>query len=416
MKRSSILALVTVFGSLALTGPPANAASDNLQQSAQAVVDAGPVGYLTRVNAEDGVRTATAGLADRSTQRRLKNKDQYEAGSQTKTFVAALTLQLVAEKKLVLNAPIERYLPGVVPNGTNITVRMLLQHTSGLFNYTNDSEFLVRAISEPTTPIPVKAILDTAFSHPATFAPGTDWSYSNTGYVVLGQMLEKVTGRPLGDLLQRRIAKPLHLRDTYLADPFAENTGPGFAHAYIGDLSTDPAGYIDTVGWSLSWASSAGAVVSTARDLSTFYSALLSGKVLPEAELAQMRTTVDVSEDMGVPSGYGLGVYWMRTPCGTIWGHDGATFGSASTTFTTPDGKHSYAADVTTRLYSVDPADPRLQSFAAAYGQAQLTAICGMYGKAVPSGQATLKKASRGPEFLDQRHLQARLPDEVSKP
>jgi D-alanyl-D-alanine carboxypeptidase len=156
--------------------------------------------------------------------------------------------------------------------------------------------------------------------------------------------------------------------------------------------------------------------VSTARDLSTFYSALLSGKVLPEAELAQMRTTVDVSEDLGVPSGYGLGVYWMRTPCGTIWGHDGATFGSASTTFTTSDGKHSYAADVTTRLYSVDPADPRLQSFAAAYGQAQLTAICGMYGKAVPSGQATLKKASRGLEFLAQRHLQARLTDEVSKP
>jgi D-alanyl-D-alanine carboxypeptidase len=253
----------------------------------------------------------------------------------------------------------------------------------------------------------VKAILETAFSHPADFAPGTDWSYSNTGYVVLGQMLQKVTGRPVGDLLQRRIAKPLHLRDTYLADPFAQNTGPGFAHAYIGDLSTDPAGYIDTAGWSLSWASSAGALVSTAGDLSTFYSALLSGKLLPQAQLAQMRTTVDISEDMGVPSGYGLGVYWMQTPCGTIWGHDGATFGSASTTFTTPDGKHSYASDVTTRLYSVDPADPRLQSFAAAYGQAQLTAICAMYGTAVPSGQATLTKASSGPEFLDQRQLPA---------
>ena len=414
MKRSSILALVTVFGGLALTGPPANAAPDDLQQSAQAVVDAGPVGYLTRVNAAAGVRSATAGLADRSTHRRLKNKDQYEAGSQTKTFVAALTLQLVAEKKVALDAPIERYLPGVVPNGMNITVRMLLQHTSGLFNYTNDSDFIVRAIGEPNTPIPVKEILETAFSHPANFAPGTDWSYSNTGYVVLGQMLEKVTHRPFGDLLQRRIAKPLRLRDTYLADPFAENTGPGFAHAYIGDLSTDTAEYIDTAGWSLSWASSAGAVVSTARDLSTFYSALLSGKVLPKAQLAQMRTTVDVSEEMGVPSGYGLGVYWMETPCGTIWGHDGATFGSASTTFTTPDGKHSYASDVTTRLYAADRADPRLQAFAVAYGRAQLTAICAMSGQPFPSGPATLRTAVGGPEFLDQRQLPAGVTAAIS--
>jgi D-alanyl-D-alanine carboxypeptidase len=113
-------------------------------------------------------------------------------------------------------------LPGVVPNGANITVRMLLQHTSGLFNYTADSEFVIRAIGESTTPIPVKDILETVFSHPANFAPGTDWEYSNTGYVVLGQMLQTVTGRPLGELLQRRIAKPLHLWDTHLADPFAE--------------------------------------------------------------------------------------------------------------------------------------------------------------------------------------------------
>ncbi|GAB3266990.1 serine hydrolase domain-containing protein [Kineosporia babensis] len=403
MKRPSILALVTVVAGLALTGPSAAAAAPNdLQRTAQAVVDAGPVGYLARVNAKDGVHTATAGLADQATQRRLKNKDQYEAGSQTKTFVAVLVLQMVAEKKVALDAPIERYLPGTVPNGKNITVRMLLQHTSGLFNYTNDSDFAVRALGEPTKPIPVEEILETAFSHPADFAPGTGWSYSNTGYVVLGELLQEVTGKPVGELLQQRIAKPLRLRDTYLADPFAKNTGPGFAHAYISDLSTDPATYIDTADWSLSWAGSAGALVSTSRDLSTFYSALLSGKFLPKAQLKQMRTTVDVSEGMG----YGLGVYSLETPCGTIWGHDGATFGSVSMTFTTPDGKRSFALDTTTRLYGLDPADPRLQNFAAAFGQAQMTAICKMHGKPVPSGTATQRTSSPELQFLDQQQMQ----------
>ncbi|GAB6896918.1 serine hydrolase domain-containing protein [Kineosporia succinea] len=147
MKRSSILALAAVIGGLTLTGPSAQARPappSDLQQAAQAVVDSGPAGFLARVDSRKGTSTATAGLADRSTQRRLKNNDQYEAGSQTKTFVAVLVLQLVAEKKVALDAPIERYLPGVVPNGANITVRMLLQHTSGLFNYTNDSDFAVR--------------------------------------------------------------------------------------------------------------------------------------------------------------------------------------------------------------------------------------------------------------------------------
>jgi D-alanyl-D-alanine carboxypeptidase len=109
--------------------------------------------------------------------------------------------------------------------------------------------------------------------------------------------------------------------------------------------------------------------VSTARDLGTFYSALLSGKVLPSAQLTQLRTTVDICEDLRVPSGYGLGLFWLQTPCGTIRGHDGATFGSASMTFTSPDGKHSYATEATTRLYAVDLTDARLQAVAAAQRQ-----------------------------------------------
>ncbi|GAA3628412.1 serine hydrolase domain-containing protein [Kineosporia mesophila] len=399
-RRSTVLGLAALLAGVALTGGPASAApASELQRTAQGVVDAGAVGYLVRVNDGDRVRTATAGLADRATGRRLKNHDQYEAGSQTKTFVAVLVLQLVAERQVELDAPIEKYLPGVVPNGANITVRMLLQHTSGLFNYTADEDLINQALTEPYTPIAVESVLKAAFSHPPNFAPGTDWSYSNTGYIVLGELLKKVTGRALTQLVDRRIARPLHLHDTYFADPFPGSTGPGYAHGYIADLSVDPPEYVDTAGWTLSWAGSAGAIISTTRDLSTFYSALLSGKVLPKAQLAQMRKTKDDIEEFGGLGGYGLGLYWMDTPCGRVWGHDGATLGNSSTTFTTADGGQTYATDTTTRLYAADPADPRLQTFAFAYSEAQVTAMCGMFGLEVPSAVAKVK-ASVWPQRL----------------
>ncbi|GLY14897.1 serine hydrolase [Kineosporia sp. NBRC 101677] len=382
------LAVTLFIGALA--GPADAAELSDLQRTAQAVVRTGPVGHLARVNDGRTVRTATAGLADRATKRKLRNQDQYEAGSQTKTFMAVLTLQLVSERKVALDAPIERYLPDRIPNGANITVRMLLQQTSGLFNYTDDGPLTGQLLAAPETPVSPERLLHAAFSHPPVFAPGAGWAYSNTNYVIIGKMLEEVTGKSLATLLELRIARPLRLHDTYLADPFPNRTGRGYAHTYLADVGAKPVQYTDTTGWPLSWAGAAGAVVSTAQDLSTFYSGLLAGKVLPALQMRQMRTTVDATHYFGAPSGYGLGIVRTKTSCGTIWGHDGATFGSISATYASADGRRTFAGETNTRPYATDQRDPRRLKFSAALAEAQITGICQMFGKKVSSaGRAT---------------------------
>ncbi len=166
----------------------------------------------------------------------------------------------------------------MVPDGKNITVRMLLQHTSGLFNYTEDEDFISGALTDPTRVVTPQEILKGAFTHKPYFQPGQGWYYSNTNYIVLGELLRKVTGHPVKHLVQERIAKPLKLRDTYLADPFVKDTGPGFAHGYAAEIADSKFSYTDTSGHTLSWAGAAGAVVSTSRDLSTFYSACCPGR------------------------------------------------------------------------------------------------------------------------------------------
>ncbi|MCE0537990.1 beta-lactamase family protein [Kineosporia rhizophila] len=389
--RSAVTAfgLAAVLVTTTLAGATAQAAGadrpkNDLQRTADAVVEAGAVGYLVRVNDGQHVRTATAGLADLNTQRRMRNKDQYEAGSQTKTFVSVLTLQLVAQGKVKLDAPVEQYLPGVVPDGRNITVRMLLQHTSGLFNYTEHENFFPGIVTEPSRVIAPPEILKTAFGHEPYFAPGQGWHYSNTNYVVIGEMLHELTGRSVKDLIQQRIAKPLKLRDTYLADPFAEATGPGFAHGYALEIADGEFTYTDTSDWSLSWGGAAGAVISTSRDLSAFYAALLSGKLLPAAQLAEMKKTVPMDEQGFYR--YGLGLFSQKTSCGTAWGHDGGTLGHNSITLVSPDGKRTVSSDVNISLIMVtDKNDPALEASAQAYGEAQITAVCAMFGKKVPS-------------------------------
>ncbi|SCF02371.1 Beta-lactamase [Micromonospora haikouensis] len=203
-----------------------------LEDVARRMMAVGPPGYAARVGAGPRVTRTAAGLADISTGRRMAARDQFEAGSNTKTFTAVLALQLVDRGQLRLDAPVSRYLPQVVPNGRNITVRMLLNHTSGLFSYTGDEAFMAGLASDPQRVWTEAELLAVAFAHEPNFAPGTGWSYSNTNYTLLGMIIEKLTGKGLPELVRQRIAAPLGLRHTYFADPRAVHTGPGYAHGY----------------------------------------------------------------------------------------------------------------------------------------------------------------------------------------
>ena len=151
---------------------------------------------------------ATAGT------RRPKADQRFRVGSVTKTFTATIVLQLVDEGKLGLSSTLEDHLPGVVPRGKEITIRQLLQHHSGLVNYTDFTSWL-KGPSRSGSVRPIEFVRF-AGSKPLAFDPGTQWSYSNTNYIALGLVIEKVTGRSYADELEQRIFRPLGLDDTEL--------------------------------------------------------------------------------------------------------------------------------------------------------------------------------------------------------
>jgi D-alanyl-D-alanine carboxypeptidase len=409
-RRHKTLALAAILAAAAVTGTAAASASATptgpgaaqtgyLAKLAQQDVDAGAPGVIVRVNDGNGhvikiVRQATATEVDH----RLSPDDEFRMGSNTKTMVATLILQQVAEHRMTLDDPIEKWLPGQIPNGQNITLRMLLNHTSGLFNYVNDPAVLKSFTGQDDRNWTPQQLLAVAAKYPPGSAPGAEFSYSNTNYVALGLALEKATGQSVADLVQQRIAGPLHLKHTYLSvgSSLPDHSDRALAHGYEPDAAdlapllppgvpegtafAGPArgNLVDTtwINSSSEWA--AGGMISTTADWARFDSALLSGKLLPPAQLNEMRTTIP--EDPSAPNGdgYGLGLIKVVTPCGTVWGHDGQLGGYNSVAYTDSTGRRT--VDVfTSTVYGL--AAPKL-------GAANQTliegAICTMLQKPVP--------------------------------
>jgi D-alanyl-D-alanine carboxypeptidase len=352
----------------ALAASAGGEAERALRVAMRATLDAGATGLIARVDDGDDVVRIGVGAARLDPYRAIRPSDQVRVGSITKTMVATVALELVGEGRLHLDDTLEQWLPGVVPDADAITIRMLLNHTSGIFNYTDDPDFVPRALADPHRYWSPQELIAIATAHPPVFAPGASWSYSNTGYILIGLVLEKATGTPIQTLLDRRIIKPLHLQNTYFGT--SSRFRGSYAHGYIPPSLTGD-GYLDTSEWTVSWAWAAGAVVSNAPDLARFYRALMSGRLLKPALLRQMTTTVDVVEGFG----YGLGIYTMDTPCGTVWGHDGGIPGYVSFAFTDRRGSRSGIL-----LMPTDPDDAIGTSGQAAVG----AAVCMMFGKPVP--------------------------------
>lgn len=247
----------------------------------------------------------------------MDRSDRFRAGSITKSFLATVVLQLAAENRLALSDPVDRHLPGLVRgmgnDGRTITLRALLTHTSGLYDYT-------RTAPLPRTPGRAVAA---ALSHPPT-RPGV-WSYSNTNYVVLGMVVERVTGVSYADAIRRRIITPLRLTGTSL--PGSRTTLPdphGRAYSAEGH---------DVTALDPRVAGAAGELVSTLADLDRFYAALLEGELLPRAQRDELLNTRTAD------GAYGMGLFPERLSCGrTVWGHNGRISGSYVRTAATRDG------------------------------------------------------------------------------
>jgi D-alanyl-D-alanine carboxypeptidase len=329
-----LAAVVALVPAGALAQPP------KLKPLAQRIVAAGTPGAVVYVRDRTGVRAAAAGRADLRRKTPLTPAMSFRIGSITKSFVATVVLQLVGEGKLSLADTLDHWLPGVVPDAPQITIRELLNHTSGIANYTSEVTFDAALVATPLrvwTPLELVSFVD---GRPPLFAPGSVFYYSNTNFVLLGLIVERITGRPLGDELRDRIFGPLGLAHTAFPTAAASMPKP-FAHGYLlpNNGLVPVRTYRDVTAWSPSWAWAAGAVVSTADDLARFYGALLYGDLLKPELLAAMEDTVPMTADPGGP-GYGLGLMHDVdvAACSDTWGHDGAVPGYTSFVFGRRDG------------------------------------------------------------------------------
>ncbi|MDV7767560.1 serine hydrolase domain-containing protein [Peribacillus sp. CSMR9] len=311
----------------------------SVKQAMRDTLQLGFPGILAKTS-EGGKKWGYAtGVANLSTKKPMETDYRFRIGSVTKTFTATVVLQLAGENRLNLDDSIEKWLPGVIQgngyNGNQITIRQILNHTSGIAEYSRskDADFM-----DTKKSYTAEEIVKLGISLPPDFVPGKGWSYSNTGYVLLGILIEKVTGNSYAEEIEKRIIEPLELLDTFL--PGNSSVIPGTKHARGYSQPDETSKIKDVTYYNPSAGSSAGDMISDADDLNKFFSYLLGGKLLKEEQLKQMLTTVPVGRK-GI-EGYGLGIFEFKLPNGvSIWGHTGGILGFSTIAGGTLGGNHT---------------------------------------------------------------------------
>ena len=321
------------------TGSASSTEKEQVLSATQSLVDGGYPAALTAVRDKDGNTIgAAAGVGNLETGEAPPLDGEVRIGSNTKTFVAVVILQLVQEGKITLDEPIETYLPGLLHgegiDGAKITVRQLLQHTSGLPEYTDTVPGETDIFQIRDNYYSTRDLLDVALSKPAAFEPGSQFKYTNTNYIVLSLLAEKVTHRPLAEQITQRIIEPLGLSHTYYPGPGEEDIRGTHPHGYHRNSSAEE--WKDITRMDPSWAGGAGAMISTPSELGTFIQATFNGTLLTQDSIAEMKKTVDT----GQPNhGYGLGIFSMPLSCGgEAWGHNGGLPGYVTQNMVGPDG------------------------------------------------------------------------------
>lgn len=341
-----VATLLAAEAGTAVAQPAGPSLVEQLRQDAATIHALGVSGVQARVIGPDGRQSvATSGTADLTTGRPVSSRGYFRMASTSKTLVATVVLQLEAESKLSLDDTVDHWLPGVVQgngnDGTRITIRQLLQHTSGIRDnlpgYTTPEEYYQQRhnVYEP------KQLVDLAMAHePEDFLPGEGWAYSNTGYVLLDMIIQKATGQLAHQEIENRILRPLGLNQTRwmgtsptLPQPHAQAYQLFGSGSRVNVTDQIPVDYEN-----LSW-------VTTTRDENRFLRALLDGRLLPVRQLAKMKQTVPVStavQELWPDGRYGLGLVERPLNCGgTYWSHEGGDGGYITLNGVTDDGRRS---------------------------------------------------------------------------
>ncbi|WP_261958422.1 serine hydrolase domain-containing protein [Streptomyces nigrescens] len=309
-------------------------------------------GIYAEVRDSGQVWRGASGVADVDTGRPVTPDMRHRVGSVTKTFTAAAILQQVEEGRIELDAPIGHYLRRLVPGerGESITVRMLLNNTSGIPDYLPSAFPSFRGFPSLSDVSPESLddnrfrtfhpteLIEMGLTAPPVGEPGSPTgTYSNTNYLLLGQLLQQVTGAPAEEYITRKIIEPAGLHHTeFPTGPHIEGPHSRMYESLFG-LIDPPRDYSV---YDASWVSTGAALVSTMEDLNDFYGQLLNGEIVNHSSLTQMQRTVPVRALDGTMINYGLGLHKVTFPgCGTFWGHDGTVWGASTLSLTSADGK-----------------------------------------------------------------------------
>jgi len=340
----------------ALAASPPGEPVAGLQHALDEIVAAGAPGASVLVRTSHGTIRLSSGAGNLAPLTPMRVDDRSRISGVTKSFTATVVLQLVRERRLGLDDRLGRWLPGLITNGDTITVRQLLNHTSGIFDYAQDPSVLTPYVQGDLTHVldPAEAVR-VAAGHGPLFAPGKGFAYSNTNYVLLALIVEKVTGRPIGAELTDRIFRPLGLRHT--SYPRSSDIAGAHSHGY---LQIDPGTRFDVTPWSPTFYGAAGGIVSNPDDVARFYRALLTGSLLDRAGLRAMKT-IDPVATGGVPDagilggGWGLGLLREELPCGVAWGHDSEIPGYMDAAWSSADATRQVVVVVNSNFSHDEP-------------------------------------------------------------
>ncbi len=296
-----------------------------------------------------GTQTVTIarGTADASTGRALTANDHFRMASQAKSYTASAILGLVNEGRLSLADTVGQWLPGALPASSDVTIERLLRLESGIFDFSADDRYVANLVSGELGHAYTPAeLVGYASEHEPLFAPGERFNYSNTNYVALALIAEKLTGKTLPALVEERITRPLGLREASLATG-TELPEP-FAHGYMLGFGVP----LDATGLNGAAVYGCGNLVSTPLDSARFYGALVKGRVVARSQLPAM-----FSQSPGTETHYGMGVHhWDHDPhflsCGEFVGHDGGIPGYDSVAYSSVDGTRQFSIVAT--LFTVD--------------------------------------------------------------
>lgn len=351
VKKTRVLLSASLIAVLAASGAQASASNlvppagpdSLLQQDVNKIRSIGTTGVAAEANDGTSRTMAQAGVFQVGQSWPVPPNPHVRIGSNTKTFISTVILQLEAEGKLNIEDPVSKYLPASVtnPNGINngndfskITIHNLLQHTSGLFDYVSDPAMYNTILTADgfyanrSHTYSLQDLLNIALPHQPDFAPGAQFEYSNTNYIAAGLIIQSVTGHSWSTEVHSRIITPLGLVDTN--DPGTSPYLPApFVHGY--EIFTSSGAPQDTTLDNMTWGGSAGSLYSTPHDDSLFFEALLTGKLLKQKQLTEMTTTIPMGDDYNAvwPNAqYGLGLIRTDLPCGDhYWHHGGDVIG-----------------------------------------------------------------------------------------